>query len=61
MKHTVEVEFDAFGWEALHNVAERQGVSVEELVAHAAMYYLADEDSGRTSHNVPGSAGRTER
>jgi hypothetical protein len=53
MKRKVEVEFEDFGWEALTEEAERQGVSVEELVYHAAMLYLA---ANRTpfSHRVPG-------
>ena len=42
----VEVQFDDFGWEALSEEATAQGVSVPELVAHAAMYYLADESRG---------------
>jgi hypothetical protein len=59
MAPRVEVEFDEFGWEALTDEAQRQGVTVEELVVHAAMYYLADADRGRFSHRVPrGSGGR---
>jgi hypothetical protein len=52
MKHTVELEFDSFGWDALCDSADRQGVTVEQLLVHAAMYYLADEDAGRISHQV---------
>jgi hypothetical protein len=40
-EHRVEVVFDDFGWEALSQEARLQGVSVEELVYHAAIYYLA--------------------
>jgi hypothetical protein len=59
MAPQVEVEFDEFGWEALTDEAQRQGVTVEELVVHAAMYYLADADRGRFSHRVPpGPGGR---
>jgi hypothetical protein len=55
----VEVEFDEFGWEALTDEARRQGVTLEELVVHAAMYYLADADRERFAHRVPrGRGGR---
>jgi hypothetical protein len=58
MAPRVEVEFDEFGWEVLTDEAHRQGVTVEELVVHAAMYYLADADHGRFSHRVPRGPGR---
>lgn len=38
----VQVEFDDFGWEAIEEEARRQGVSIEELLVHAVMYYLAE-------------------
>jgi hypothetical protein len=53
MDRKVEVEFDQFGWEALTEQARREGVSIGELVFHAAMYYLADADRGRFAHRVP--------
>ena len=52
MASKVEVEFDEFGWEALTDEARRQGVTIEALVAYAAMYYLADADRERFSHRV---------
>jgi hypothetical protein len=53
MGSKVEVEFDEFGWEALTDEARRQGVTIEELVVYAAMYYLADTDRERFAHRVP--------
>jgi len=53
VERKVEVEFDEFGWEALTEHARREEVSVEELLVHAAMYYLADADRQRFSHRVP--------
>jgi hypothetical protein len=53
MVFKVEVEFDEFGWEALTDEARRQDVTVEALVVHAAMHYLADADRERFSHRVP--------
>jgi hypothetical protein len=52
MMHRVEVEFQDFGWRALNEAAESQGVSVEEVIQHAAMYYLASADEGRVSHGI---------
>ena len=51
--HTVEVKLGAFALAELQAEAEREGVTVEELLAHAAMYYLADADSGRISRRFP--------
>jgi hypothetical protein len=58
MDRKIEVKFDEFGWEALTELARREGVSMEELVLHATMYYLADVDSERFSHRVSRSPGR---
>jgi hypothetical protein len=49
----VTVTLTDFGWNALANEAERQGTSIEQLLAHAAMYYLADIDSGRLATRAP--------
>ena len=58
MKHKVEVEFDEFGWTVLRETAEREGVAVEELIVHAAMYYLADQDGKRVSRRPFNSNGQ---
>jgi hypothetical protein len=50
--HRVLIEFDGFGWEALRAEARRQNIMVEELIVHAAMYYLSDLDSGRVAARV---------
>jgi hypothetical protein len=51
------ITFDDFGWEALSREAKLQGTSVEELVYHAAIYYLATPDTGRVSYGVPRETG----
>ena len=56
MKRKAEVEFDEFGWTVLNEAAQREGVTVEELIAHATMYYLADQDGKRLSRR-PFSSG----
>jgi hypothetical protein len=52
LKRAVSLDFDEFGWTALQEEAERQGVSIEELLEHAALYYLSDLDSGRVAAKI---------
>lgn len=52
MSHNVTIELDDFGFEQLSRAAQRQGVSLEELLVHASMYYLSDLDSGRIATKV---------
>jgi hypothetical protein len=51
--HRVEVEFQEFGWTALNEAALRQGVTLEELLQYAAMYYLAQGEPETISHKIP--------
>jgi len=44
-------------WQRLESEAERQGVSLERLLEHAAMLYLADIESGRVANRLLGDAG----
>jgi hypothetical protein len=53
MKYRIEVEFEEFGWTALHEAATRQGASVEEVIRHATLHYLATEDEARQSYKIP--------
>jgi Domain of unknown function (DUF4383) len=61
----VRVELEDFAWEALRREADEYGISVEELVAYASLYYLADRDSGRITRwplaIVPETDGRDQR
>jgi hypothetical protein len=50
--HVIEVEFDSFGWEQLQAESTRQGVSVEDVVRHAALYFLAERDEDRMDSRV---------
>jgi hypothetical protein len=65
--HPTTIQLSDFAWSALNDEAERQGVALEELLAHAAMYYLADLDSGRMAARVfraehaPGASGPRRR
>jgi hypothetical protein len=49
---TVTLELDGFATERLEAEAASQGVTLEDLMRHALMYYLADLDSGRTATRV---------
>jgi hypothetical protein len=46
------LKLDDFAWEALQEESARQQVSVEELIAFALLYYLADADSGRIARRI---------
>jgi hypothetical protein len=52
MIHRVVIELDDFGHSRALEEAERQGVTLEELGAHAMIYYLSDLDSGRVAAKV---------
>lgn len=50
--HSVSLRLSGFAWEAIEQESARQGVAVDELVAFAVMYYLADADSGRIARQI---------
>ncbi|HTA35697.1 MAG TPA: hypothetical protein VK761_03185 [Solirubrobacteraceae bacterium] len=50
------LELDRFGWQELQHESTRLGVSEEELVRFALLYYLADLDSGRIARRHPAAA-----
>jgi hypothetical protein len=51
------VRFGDFVGTQLREEAARQGVSIEGLVAHALVYYLANADAGCVSWRVPDWSG----
>ena len=53
VKRDLAVPLDGFAWEAIQQESARLGVSEEDLVAYAVMYYLADVDSGRIARRMP--------
>jgi hypothetical protein len=48
----VTVRLEGFAWEALQEESTRLNVPLEELVAFAVLYYLADADSGRVARRI---------
>jgi hypothetical protein len=49
----VTLTLSPFVTEALAREAKRQRVTVEQLINYAAVYYLADLDSGRVAAERP--------
>lgn len=49
----LRVELDLFTHEVLEQESARLEISVEEFVRFAALYYLADLDSGRIARHLP--------
>ena len=49
----VTLTLSGFAWEAIERESASMDVSVEELLSFAAMYYIADADSGRIARRIP--------
>jgi hypothetical protein len=54
-ERSLTLRMDRFAWETIEQESARLGVPVEQLVAFAAMYYLADVDSGRVARRIDAS------
>jgi hypothetical protein len=50
----LEFDLDPDTWRELDEEAERQEVSVERLLEHAIIYFLADLDAGRVERRMLG-------
>jgi hypothetical protein len=48
----LQVEVDENLWLELEEEADRQGVSVSQMAAHAAFHYAAELDSGRIAERI---------
>jgi hypothetical protein len=46
------LDLDADSWNELDHEAERQEVSLERLLEHAIVYFLADLDAGRVERRM---------
>jgi hypothetical protein len=51
-ERSLTVTLDGFAWESITEEAAREGLTVEELVGYAVLYYLADADSGRVARQI---------
>ena len=54
-QRALTLRLDRFARETIDEEAARLGVTVEELIAFAVLYYLADLDSGRIARAIPKS------
>jgi hypothetical protein len=48
----VRVNVDGAVWAELSQEAERQGVSTDQLLQHAVLYFAADRDAGRVTQRI---------
>ncbi len=55
----VEIEFkvDAGVWDDLKGEADAQGVSIEQMLDHVALYFASEVDSGRVTQRILGNLG----
>jgi hypothetical protein len=49
----LELDLDPDTWDEVESESKRQRVTVERLVEHAALYLMADLDSGRVATRIP--------
>ena len=57
----LRVELDDATWDSLLQEAQRQGVDIGVLAAHAVLYFIADVDSGRVAQRMGDSVGEQRR
>ncbi|MGA2319437.1 MAG: hypothetical protein ABSG95_01670 [Solirubrobacteraceae bacterium] len=50
--HALNLRLDGFTWETIEQESARLGVSAEDLIGFAVLYYLADVDSGRVARRI---------
>ena len=56
----VELEIGVRSFDELTEEARQRGVSFEQLVGHAALYYLAEVDAGRMTQRILDDLGEPE-
>jgi hypothetical protein len=56
----LEVSIDEQLWRSLEEEAERQGVSVPQMVEHVALYFAAEANSGRIAERILDDLGNDE-
>jgi hypothetical protein len=57
----VTLRLERFAWEAIDEQTAASGVPTEDFLAFAALYYLADVNSGRIARRISRSPGRRMR
>jgi hypothetical protein len=51
-ERSLTLRLGGFAWEAIEEQSGGMGVSVEDFIAFAVLYYLADIDSGRVARQI---------
>jgi hypothetical protein len=51
-EHNLKLRLDGFAWQAIAEESSSLEVSVEDFIAFAVLYYLADVDSGRVARQI---------
>ncbi len=51
-ERSLTLPLDGFAWEAIEEQSASLGVAVEDFIAFAILYYLADVDSGRVARRI---------
>jgi hypothetical protein len=57
----VTLRLERFAWEAIDEQTAASGMPTEDFLAFAALYYLADINSGRIARRISRSRGRRMR
>jgi hypothetical protein len=58
--HEAQLTIDDATWLEFTAEAERQGVSADQLLQHAVLYFMADRDTGRLTQRILEDLGREE-
>jgi hypothetical protein len=51
-ERSVALRMEAFAWQAIEEQCDSLGVALEDFIAFAIQYYLADVDSGRVARQI---------
>jgi hypothetical protein len=51
-ERSLTLRLESFAWESIDEESDRLGVSIEDFVSFAVLYYLADIDSGRLARRI---------
>jgi hypothetical protein len=56
----LQINVEEAVWHDLSKEADRQGVSTDHLLQHAALYFVAERDSGRLAQRIISDLGKSE-
>jgi hypothetical protein len=59
-REEVRLTIETAAWSEFTDEAERQGVSADQLLRHAVLYFMTDRDTGRLTQRILEDLGREE-